>query len=249
MRTKPPLEIFYPDSDGQPMADNTLQFDWIAILKWNIEAYYRARPDVFVAGDHLIYPVEGDPETRQAPDVYVAFGAEKKDRGSYRVWEEHGIFPQVIFEVWSPNNRFEPMQKKLRFYEKFGAEEYYVVYPERPSHLEIRIRRDGKLEEIAEPNGFISPRLGLRFLLERGSLTVYGPDDRQLRRPDEIAEERNDAEEWRDRERARADAEKQRADAEKQRAEAEKQRAEMEKRRADQMAERLRQLGVDPDAV
>ncbi len=227
--------VYYPDSDGQPIADNTLQFDWIAILKWNIEAYYRARPDVFVAGDHLIYPVEGDPDTRQAPDVYVAFAAEKKDRGSFRVWEEHGIFPQAIFEVWSPNNRFEAMQKKLAFYDKFGVEEYYIVYPEFPSHLEIRVRSEGKLVEVAEPNGFISPRLGLRFLLERGRLTVYGPDGRQLKKPDEIAEQRDEAEEWRDRERARADGEKQRAEA--------------EKRRADQLAERLRQLGVDPDAA
>lgn len=234
MRTKPPPEIFYPDSDGQPMADNTLQFDWIAILKWNIEAYFRSRPDVFVAGDHLIYPVEGDPETRQAPDVYVAFGAEKKYRGSYRVWEEKGIFPQVIFEVWSPNNRFEQMQKKLAFYERFGAEEYYIVYPEHPSHLEIRVRSEGKLVGVAEPNGFVSPRLGLRFLLERGSLTVYGPDGRQLKKPDEIAEQRDEAEEWLERERVRA--------------EAEKQRAEVEKRRADLLAARLRQLGVDPDA-
>ncbi|MBL8866357.1 MAG: Uma2 family endonuclease [Planctomycetia bacterium] len=248
MKTKPPPEIFYPDSDGQPMADNTLQFDWIAILKWNIEACFRARPDVFVAGDHLIYPVEGDPETRQAPDVYVAFGAEKKYRGSYRVWEEKGIFPQVVFEVWSPNNRFEQMQKKLAFYERFGAEEYYIVYPDHPSHLEIWIRREGKFESIAEPNGFVSPRLGLRFLLERGSLTVYGPDGRQLKRPDEIAEQLEETEEWLARERVRAEQERQRAETEKQRAEAERQRAEAEKQRADFLAARLRQLGVDPDA-
>lgn len=240
--------VYYPDSDGQPMADNTLQFDWIALLKWNIEAMYRRRTDVFVAGDHLIYPVEGDAEQRQAPDVYVAFGVVKKDRGSYRVWEENGIFPQVVFEVWSPNNRFEPMQKKLAFYEKFGAEEYYIVYPEFPSHLEIRIRSGGQLIEVPDPNGFVSPRLSIRFLLERGRLTVYGPEGRQFRKPDEIVEERDEAEEWLARERQRAEAERLRAEAERQRADAERQRAEAERQRADQLAERLRQLGVDPDA-
>ena len=26
-------EIEYPDSDGQPMSDNTLQFEWIVTIK------------------------------------------------------------------------------------------------------------------------------------------------------------------------------------------------------------------------
>ncbi|MFK5058006.1 hypothetical protein ACI4AF_29240, partial [Klebsiella pneumoniae] len=52
--------VEYPCSDGQPMADNTLQFDWMALLKWNLEAMYSHRDDVFVAGDHLIYPTKGE---------------------------------------------------------------------------------------------------------------------------------------------------------------------------------------------
>lgn len=77
--------IHYPDSDGRPTTDDTLQFDWIAILKWNAEALFASRDDAFVAGDNLIYPVECEPDTRQAPDVYVAFGRPKGYRGSYRV--------------------------------------------------------------------------------------------------------------------------------------------------------------------
>ncbi len=256
----PPVQ--YPDSDGEPMADNTLQFDWIAILKWNLEAHYRRRDDVFVAGDHLIYPVEGDAETRQAPDAYVAFGPRKGYRGSYRVWEEGGTFPQVVFEVWSPNNRVEEMQKKLKFYERFGAEEYYLIYPEFPSHLETYVRGGDKLERVADPNGFVSPRVGIRFLLERGQLTVYGPDGRQFKRPDEIAEERDEAEEWLARERLRAEQERQKAELEKQRADRERmnaeralqradqetRKAELEKQRAELLARKLRELGVDPDA-
>ena len=30
-------EIIYPDSDGQPMADNTKQFRWIVTIKENLE--------------------------------------------------------------------------------------------------------------------------------------------------------------------------------------------------------------------
>ncbi len=30
-------EIIYPDSDGQPMADSTLQFRWITTIKTNLD--------------------------------------------------------------------------------------------------------------------------------------------------------------------------------------------------------------------
>jgi Uma2 family endonuclease len=238
LRTEP---IHYPDSDGLPMSDNTLQFDWIAILKWNAEAYFANRDDVFVAGDNLIYPVEGLPDVRQAPDVYVAFGRPKGYRGSYQVWEEGGIFPQVVFEVWSPNNRYTQMQKKFQFYEKYGAEEYYIVYPDFPAHLDGWLLRDGKLVEMEEMNGHVSPRLGFRFELIRGAVRVFGPDGRQLRKPDEIARELAE-------ERERAEQEATRAEAEAKRAEAEAKRAEQEHARAERLAAKLRELGLDPDA-
>ena len=101
----PRTGVIYPDSDGQPMADNTLQFRWIVTIKEGLAHLFMDRPDVFVAGDLLWYPVEGDPKTRIAPDAMVAFGRPKGDRGSYKQWEEGGIAPQVVFEVLSPGNR------------------------------------------------------------------------------------------------------------------------------------------------
>ncbi len=80
-----------------------------------------------MASDNLIYPVEGDPSLRQAPNAYVAFGRPKGYPDRYLVWEEGGIFPQVIIEVWSPHNRYTQMQKQFAFYEKYGAKEYYIV--------------------------------------------------------------------------------------------------------------------------
>jgi hypothetical protein len=75
--------IEYPESDGKPMADNTKQFPWIVTIEGGLDAQYRDDPNVFVAGDLLWYPVEGRPVIRAAPDVMVAFGRPKGDRGSY----------------------------------------------------------------------------------------------------------------------------------------------------------------------
>lgn len=76
--------VVYPDSDGQPMLDNTKQFRAIVTIQGNLEGLFRNRPDVFVAGDLLWYPVEGRPDIRRAPDAMVVFGRPRGDRGSYR---------------------------------------------------------------------------------------------------------------------------------------------------------------------
>jgi hypothetical protein len=66
LRTPPKKQIIYPDSDGEPMADNTLQWDWIATIKLGLEKVFRKDANVFVAGDLLWYPVEGDNKSRAA---------------------------------------------------------------------------------------------------------------------------------------------------------------------------------------
>ena len=37
---KPVEPIIYPESDGQPMADNTLQFDWIVTIEGSLQAMF-----------------------------------------------------------------------------------------------------------------------------------------------------------------------------------------------------------------
>ena len=82
--TETTTQVIYPDCDGQPMSDNTKQFRWIVTIKENLELLFAEDPQVFIAGDLLWYPVEGDNKIRQAPDAMVVFGRPKGDRGSYR---------------------------------------------------------------------------------------------------------------------------------------------------------------------
>ncbi len=237
---KPRPAIHYPDSDGQPMADNTLQYQWIVTIQGNLDVQYRHHPDVFVAGDLLWYPVEGHPEIRAAPDVLVAFGRPKGYRGSYMQWVEAGIAPQVVWEILSPGNRPKEMIRKFRFYEQHGVEEYYLYDPD---HNTLDgWRRDGAaLLEIPEMNGFTSPRLGIRFDMSGPELRIYGSDSRLFLSFVELAAQG-------EAERQRAEAERQRTEAERQRTEVERQRAESERQRAERLAAKLRELGVDPEA-
>jgi Uma2 family endonuclease len=188
--SSPKPKVIYPDSDGKPMADNTLQFRWIVTIEGGIDALFAQRLDVFVAGDLLWYPVEGDPSICTAPDTLVAFGRPKGYRGSYKQWEEGGIAPQVVFEVLSPSNRHKELIHKFLFYERYGVEEYYVYDPDHNT-LEGWLRRGDRLEEVPRMAGWVSPRLGVRFELTETELELYGPDGTKFLSYVELAAQRN----------------------------------------------------------
>ncbi|MDA0836406.1 MAG: Uma2 family endonuclease [Planctomycetota bacterium] len=214
-------DVVYPDSDGKPMADNTLQYEWISTIKSGLDKVFVDDPDVFVAGDHLWYPVEGNNKKRIAPDAMVAIGRPKGHRGSYRQWEEDGIAPQVVFEVLSPGNSPGEMSRKRDFYEEYGVEEYYIYDPD---NLRINgyLRSDGRLVEIPQMHGWSSPCLGIRFeLLPGHELTIYEPDGSPFMTYLQMVEAR-------DAERARADR---------------------LATKADRLATKLREMGIDPDQV
>jgi uncharacterized Zn-binding protein involved in type VI secretion len=67
-------EIVYPESDGEPIADNTKQFRYIVVIQGGIAALFADNPNVFVAGDLLRYPVEGNNKIWAAPDTMMVFG-------------------------------------------------------------------------------------------------------------------------------------------------------------------------------
>ena len=219
--------VEYPDSDGQPIAENTLQFKWIVLIKEGLETLFHRNPNVFVAGDLLWYPVKGQPKIRQAPDVLVVFGRPKGKRGFYLQWEEEGIAPQVVFEVLSPGNRFNQMLHKFRFYEWYGVEEYYIYDPD-SGDLEGWQRQDKGLEEIAQMNGYVSRRLGIRFEPGEGpnNLTIIGSDGERFATHQEL---------------------KERAQAAQERAQATQERAQAEQERAERLAARLRELGIESE--
>ncbi len=175
----PLQDVIYPDSDGKPMADNTRQFDTIVMIQGGLAALFADRPDVFVAGDLLWYPVEGNPDIRVAPDAVVVFGRPPGYRGSYIQHQEDHIAPQVTFEVLSPSNTRGEMRDKLDFYDRYGVEEYYEYDPDRGT-LKGWVRRSGRLEPIPRMEGWVSPLLGIRFSLEGTSLALYHPDGRRF---------------------------------------------------------------------
>jgi hypothetical protein len=63
---------------------------------------------------------------------------------------------------------------KQAFHEEHGVEAYYIYDPDH-NRLEAFVRR-GVLRRVQPVNGFISPRLGIRFDLSGTELAIIGPD-------------------------------------------------------------------------
>ncbi len=200
--------IEYPDSDGQPMANNSKQGRWIVVLYGNLGAVLQPVSDVYLAVDHLWYPVEGHPEIRTAPDVMVVFGRPRGDRGSYRQWQENDVPVTVAFEILSPSNDPWEMADKLAFYDEHGVEEYYLYDPD-TNRLAVYVRGREALRRVWQVHDFVSPRLGIRFDLSGPEMVVYYLDGRRFRTVEDLeAEQRS-----RDAERRAAEAEQRAAQA------------------------------------
>jgi Uma2 family endonuclease len=220
-------EVIYPDSDGKPLANNTKQFRWILAIQQNLEWLLADDPNVFVAGDLFWYPVAGRNNIVNAPDVMVVFGRPKGDRGSYQQWNEQDMPPQVVFEILSPSNSQDEMERKLLFYERYGVEEYYIYNPDN-NQLRGWLRGEMGLDLIASMADWVSPRLGIRFNLSGREIEIYRPDGTRFFSYVEIC---------------------QLLESERQRVEQAESALAEQRRRSQILAERLREMGIDPDEL
>ena len=220
-------EIIYPCSDGQPMADSTIQYKLIVTIKEGCELLFKDDPNVFVAADLLWYPLERRNDISQAPDVMVIFGRSKGDRRSYLQFSEDNIAPQVVFEIRSFSDNQTKMSKKFSFYNRYGVEEYYLYDPAENELIGWQ-RIEGVLEVIEPIEGWISPRLGVRFELPETGLEIYRPDGEKFLSYSELDQQR---------------------ELERRRAEEASQRAEEASQRAERLAAKLRELNIDPDSI
>ncbi len=184
--------IFYPESDGKPMAETDkhrdLMIDFIQMLKH----HYRNENDVYVSGNLLMYYEEGNPRKSISPDVFVVFGVAKKQRNTYLTWEEAHT-PDFVLEVASPSTFSRDMGRKKDLYASvLKVKEYYIYDPLGeivPSFIGYQLI-DGVYQEINFVNERLSSAvLGLELGEHGNELRLYDPKTSQwLQTPPERAE-------------------------------------------------------------
>ena len=123
------LSIEYPSSDGEPMSENQWQYVAMTDTVSALANHFIHRPNVFVAGDLLVYYRMNDNATRVAPDVFVVFGASGKHlRDSWIVWRE-GKAPDFVMEVASPSTWQRDAAEKRDIYAEMEVSEYWRYDP------------------------------------------------------------------------------------------------------------------------
>ena len=121
----PADDVFYPCSDGKPMADNMWQANAIMNATGDLR---EALPTALVAADILMYPEEGNNRNFIAPDVLVGLGLGTHNRSSYFIWVE-GKPPDWVLEVASPSTQKKDRDRKRCRYAAIGVPEYWMFDP------------------------------------------------------------------------------------------------------------------------
>jgi len=234
-----------PDSDETPV-DNELQELIPGLLKAILLILWAERMDWFFGIDMGLYHHPKKPAI--VPDAFLSLGVKRFSREelrpSYAVWVEK-VMPIFVLEVVSPTYRQE-YTDKLEEYQRLGVL-YYVIYASKRRnhpHLEVHKLVNGKYE--LQPGNLVwMPEIGLGIGCERGNysgvtrewLYWYDADGKRYLTPEEQVKQSAQ----------RLQQESQRLQQESQRLQQESQRAQQESQRADRLAERLRELGIDPD--
>ena len=122
-----PVEIEYPSSDGEPVAESSFQLIPLFYAFDALRRRYAGRKDVFVAADLLIYYREGSPAA-VAPDVFVVIGAPNHLRHSYQLWKEPKG-PDLVLEITSESTRDKDQGPKREIYRQLGVREYWQYDP------------------------------------------------------------------------------------------------------------------------
>ena len=237
----------YPESDGQPMAETELHRDLMIDSILTLKARFQDVPAVCVSGNMLMYYVPRDAKQSLAPDVFVTFGIERKQRRIYRIWEE-GKPPDFVLEFSSKGTFANDLGAKKDLYaEVLGVREYFLYDAERkylPTPLMgFRLVGAEYVPIRPEPDGKVfAATLGLSLGLRGDGFGFYDAvAERWLETPmDEAAERAEAAASLADRlaaEAERATLASQRAEATAQEEAAARQRAEAAVAQADARAD------------
>lgn len=172
-------EIFYPESDGEPMAETDFHAKLLTDLRIALEMFFAEREDVYVTGNIMFYYAEGEPTEVISPDVMVCFGIPKGDRRSYKTWQENDVVPSVIIEVSSRGTWKKDRVEKHLLYEMLGVKEYFIFNP-----LDLKLEfpfqafrlKNGEFVSVEIKNQRVkSEVLDLDLVIKDNTLRLYNP--------------------------------------------------------------------------
>jgi Uma2 family endonuclease len=231
-----------PEEPGVPDEFHSFQPQ---LLRETFKPAACAPDQVFIASDINLYYDPAHPLWHKRPDWLAVLGKapasrQEELRLSYVVWQEE-LVPYVVIELLSPGTEDEDQGRRLWdldktpgkwfVYERILKIPYYILYSRYTGRLQAFGRVSASYRPILLQEGRLwLPEAGIGLGLWEG--TYAGCTGRWLR--------------WLDGDGHWIPTP---LEAERARAEEERDRADQERARAERLAERLRALGLDPEAL
>lgn len=244
------LTVTYPTNlpydDGEPL-ETPLHRENMNILIDSAVEVMGEKNDYFVGGNMFLYynPQEVKNKDFRGPDFFLVKGVDgNKERKSWILWEEDWQYPNIIIELLSESTYQTDLESKRELYEQtFKTSEYFVYDPLSPNNFHgWRLNEYGfYIEQIRNEKDWLwSEELGCWLGVWTGRiknkqktyLRMYDMNQNLVLLGFEHAE------------RERMEKEKERMEKERERMEKERERMEKLK-----LANKLREMGIDPDRL
>jgi Uma2 family endonuclease len=217
----PPSNLY----SDEPEMESYAHLMQMILLLVSLEVFWRDRTDFFAAGNLTVYfsPRQLKSEPFRGPDFFVVLGTDRRPRRSWTVWDEDGRYPNMIVEILSDSTEtIDRGLNKQIYQDVFRTPDYFWFDPETHELAGFHLV-EGRYQPLApDATGRLwSAQLGLFVALHEGTLRFFTTEGTLLPAARELAQQVETAE----------------------------QRVETAERRAASLAEKLRELGVDPDSV
>ncbi|WP_020472629.1 Uma2 family endonuclease [Zavarzinella formosa] len=266
-----------PDTDGE-IVNNPYQAPQLNILSASMRTWlaeHHPSGDAFIGPDTGIYWLPTNPPMAgcRAPDWFYVPGVPAMEEGeivrSYVMWQHDYAPPYFLVELVSGPGGGEhddtPNSGKFWIYEQRVRAEYYVIFDTfSEGELEVFHLENGRYRRM-EPNAagrYLIPAFGYEvgvvyetheLFYEGYYIRFFTPDGKIVPLPEEIAAQANEkaAEERKAQLAAtrRMKSEQKARQAADERAESEKQRAEAATNQLQELLKKLREQGIDPEAL
>lgn len=127
--------VIFPPGDlysDEPPLETELHLRQIILLFKCLEWLWRDKNDFYAAGNLTIYYSQNKRKTEdfRGPDFFVVLDTERKTRKSWVVWAEEGKYPNIIVEILSDSTANTDRESKKKLYQDtFRTPDYFWFDP------------------------------------------------------------------------------------------------------------------------
>ncbi len=179
--------VFYPESDGKPMAETGIHSNLLMELRVVLQYAF---PEAHVSGNICLYYEEGNPKKMISPDVLLCRSQPAHLKRIYLAWEPNAQLDLVI-ELSSNSTKKVDYGKKKQLYANILRVPYYVIFDPEKRVLNAFVLREGEYHNLPVEDGqctledlqisLVIDKLRLLRVLDRYGNPVFTSEERAER--------------------------------------------------------------------